>query len=123
MISGASHCDYGILVVESEKSRFSSGFDFGGQTKEHVKLLNSIGINGLIIVINKMDQVEWDEQSFMYVKNQLTHFIQSESLSNLGEVTFVPVSALTGQNIVKPVGDAAKWWKEGPLVDKLSNKI
>jgi translation elongation factor EF-1alpha len=120
MISGASHCDYGILMVESEKSRFNTGFDFGGQTKEHIKLLNSIGINGLIVVVNKMDQVNWSQEAFDYVKNQLTHFFQVEALSNLGDITFMPVSALSGENIVMPIGDKAKWWKGGPLVDLLS---
>jgi translation elongation factor EF-1alpha len=120
MIAGASHCDYGILMVEAERSRFSTGFDFGGQTKEHVKLLNSIGINGLIVVVNKMDQVNWSQEAFDYVKNTLTHFFQVEALTNLGDIKFVPVSAISGENIVKPIGDTAKWWKGGPLVDLLS---
>jgi translation elongation factor EF-1alpha len=120
MIAGASHCDYGILMVESEKSRFHTSFDFGGQTKEHVKLLNSIGINGLIVVVNKMDQVDWSEEAFNYVKKQLTNFFQTDLLTNLGEIIFVPVSALSGENIVKPIGNRAEWWKGGPLVDILS---
>lgn len=120
MISGASHCDYGILVVESEKGRFNTGFEFGGQTKEHIKLLNSIGINGLIVVVNKMDQVSWGQEAFEYVKNQLSHFLQVEALNNLGDTTFVPISALSGENITLPIGDKAKWWKGGTLVDLLS---
>jgi translation elongation factor EF-1alpha len=123
MISGASHCDYGFLMVESEKVRFETGFTFGGQTKEHAKLLNSIGLKGLIVVVNKMDAVNWEESAFQYAVTKITEFFQFEGLDNLGEVKFVPISALTGENIVKPVGKVAPWWKEGPLVELMSRIV
>lgn len=120
MISGASHCDYGMLMIEAERNSFASGFSLGGQTKEHAKLLNSIGLNGLLVIVNKMDMVEWREEDFAYVKDKMSKFFVEDGLDNLGDVTFVPVSAVTGENILKPIGNKAPWWKGQPLVDYMS---
>lgn len=120
MISGASHCDYGLLMVEAERPRFETGFSHGGQTKEHAKLLNSIGLNGLIVVVNKMDAVNWEESDFEYVVKKMSDFFKSEGLNNLGDITFVPVSALTGENIIKPIGNVAPWWKGSSLIEYMS---
>lgn len=119
MISGASHCDYGLLMVDSEKTSFEHGFN-GGQTKEHAKLLSSIGLNGLIVVVNKMDLVNWNQHDFNYVVERLKAFFAEEKLDGLGEVTFIPVSAITGENINKPIGKKASWYTGGTLVDKMS---
>ena len=121
MLSGASHCDYGILMVDSERASFESGFSCGGQTKEHAKLMNSIGINGLIVVVNKMDVGNWKEDNFKYVVNKMNNFLREEKLSNLGEVTYIPLSAMTGDNMNKHVGKKADWYKGPTLVDLLSN--
>ena len=121
MISGASHCDYGILMIDSERTSFDRGFEFGGQTKEHAKLLNSIGLSGLLIVINKMDLVNWSQDAFDYVRDKIQTFLQEERLTNLGEISFIPVSAVTGENINEPIGKKALWYKDGTLVDKFSN--
>lgn len=120
MISGASHCDYGMLLVEAEKNSFMSGFTWGGQTKEHAKLLNSIGLNGLLVIINKMDAVDWKEEDYNYVKNSMAKFFAEDGLDNLGSITYIPVSAVTGENLVKPIGNKAPWWKGQPLVEYMS---
>jgi translation elongation factor EF-1alpha len=119
MISGASHCDYGILMVEAEKVAFEAGFEHG-QTKEHLRLLNSIGVKGLIVAVNKMDTVEWREQDFKFVKESVSNYITEENLSNLGSQMYIPIAAVTGENLSKPVGAKAKWWTGGSMVDKFS---
>lgn len=123
MISGASNCDYGILMVDCEKTSFETGFSYGGRTKEHVKLLNSIGPKGLFIVINKMDMVDWSEDSFEYVKGRLQAFLEAEGIDNIKHVEYFPVSALTGENMSKPIGKKAPWWKGGTIADKLSRQV
>ncbi len=55
MISGASQADVALLVIDGKD--FESGFDQGGQTKEHALLLRSLGVSRVGVVINKMDMV------------------------------------------------------------------
>ena len=64
MISGASQADVGVLVISARKGEFETGFDKGGQTREHAVLAKMQGINKLVIVINKMDDptVEWSKE-------------------------------------------------------------
>jgi elongation factor 1 alpha-like protein len=59
MITGASQAECALLVVESPKNAFESGFVGGGQTKEHAILARSLGVTQLIVVVNKLDLVEW----------------------------------------------------------------
>ena len=63
MISGANQADCALLVVDASTGEFEAGFDRGGQTREHLVLVRSLGVNQVIITINKLDQVE-----FFYLK-------------------------------------------------------
>jgi peptide chain release factor subunit 3 len=64
MISGASQADIGVLVISARKGEFETGFERGGQTREHTMLAKTSGINKLIVVVNKMDDptVMWDKE-------------------------------------------------------------
>ena len=64
MISGAAQADVGVLVISARKGEFETGFDKGGQTREHAVLAKMQGINKLVIVINKMDDptVGWSKE-------------------------------------------------------------
>ena len=66
MISGASQADIGVLVISARKGEYETGFDNGGQTREHAVLAKMQGINKLIVVINKMDDptVEWSRNRY-----------------------------------------------------------
>ncbi|KAI9712473.1 MAG: hypothetical protein M1812_006889 [Candelaria pacifica] len=79
MIGGASQADVGILVISARKGEYETGFEKGGQTREHAMLAKTQGVNKLIVVINKMDDmtVEWSKERYdectakllVYLKN------------------------------------------------------
>ena len=59
MISGATQADCALLVVDSSNGEFEAGFDRGGQTREHLVLVRSLGVSQIIVAVNKLDQVSF----------------------------------------------------------------
>lgn len=62
MIAGAAQADLGVLVISAKTGEFESGFEKGGQTCEHAQLAKTAGIQKLIVAVNKMDEVNWDQE-------------------------------------------------------------
>ena len=56
MISGAAQADVAVLVISARKGEFETGFEKGGQTREHIMLVKTAGVSKVIVVINKMDE-------------------------------------------------------------------
>ncbi|RUS14256.1 eukaryotic release factor 3 [Endogone sp. FLAS-F59071] len=67
MIAGASQADIGVLVISARKGEFETGFERGGQTREHAMLAKTSGVNKLIVAVNKMDDptVQWDKARYV----------------------------------------------------------
>ena len=63
MIGGASQADLAVLVVSARKGEFETGFERGGQTREHAMLVKTAGVKHMVVLVNKMDDptVQWDE--------------------------------------------------------------
>lgn len=64
MISGAAQADIAILVISARKGEFETGFERGGQTREHAMLAKTLGVKRMVVAINKMDDptVQWSEE-------------------------------------------------------------
>ena len=78
MIGGASQADVGVLVISARKGEFEAGFDRGGQTREHAMLAKTLGLQKLVILINKMDEKEvaWRQERYDNIRNTLEPFIK-----------------------------------------------
>jgi elongation factor 1 alpha-like protein len=57
MIAGASQADFAVLVIDASTGSFESGFQARGQTKEHALLVRSMGVQRIVIAVNKLDMV------------------------------------------------------------------
>ncbi|XP_058447665.1 protein HBS1 [Malaya genurostris] len=119
MISGANQADVALLVVDATRGEFETGFEQGGQTREHALLVRSLGVNQLGVVINKLDTVNWSKERFDEIVSKLKVFLKQAGFKD-SDVTYVPCSGLTGQNLVKVPTDPEllKWYK-GPTLLKV----
>ncbi|KAJ7498955.1 P-loop containing nucleoside triphosphate hydrolase protein [Mycena latifolia] len=113
MISGAAQADIAILVISARKGEFETGFEKGGQTREHIMLVKTAGVSKLIIVINKMDDptVNWEKARYEEIRDKLIPFVRSAGFNPKTDITFIPVSAYTGVNLKDRVSKSiAPWW-------------
>ncbi|KAK5639855.1 hypothetical protein RI129_010666 [Pyrocoelia pectoralis] len=122
MISGAGQADVALLVVDATRGEFETGFDFGGQTREHALLVRSLGVSQLAVAINKLDTVSWSQERFKEITQKLKLFLKHAGFKE-NDVTFVPCSGLTGQNLTgKPTENELLQWYAGPcLLDVIDN--
>lgn len=114
MISGAAQADVAILVISARKGEFETGFEKGGQTREHIMLVKTAGVSKVIIVINKMDEstVEWSVDRYNEIKDKLTPFAKASGFNPKTDVNFIPVSAYTGANMKERVSKSVCPWYE-----------
>ncbi|KAH9114284.1 hypothetical protein AeMF1_011631 [Aphanomyces euteiches] len=120
MIQGAAQADVGILVISARKGEFETGFERGGQTREHAMLAKTLGINKLVVVINKMDEAKWAKERFDECADKLRPFLRGCGFAVKRDVVFIPISGLNGDNIKTKVDPAKAPWYEGEsLIDFL----
>lgn len=93
MIAGASQADYAALVISAKTGEFESGFEKGGQTREHAMLAKCLGVLKLVVVINKMDEDKWSQPRYDFIKEQLSPFLANSCGFDLNkDVFWVPIS-------------------------------
>ncbi|KAH9912629.1 eukaryotic polypeptide chain release factor 3 [Epithele typhae] len=122
MISGAAQADVAVLVISARKGEFETGFEKGGQTREHIMLVKTAGVSKVIVVINKMDEstVNWEKARFDEIKDKLTPFIRAAGFNVKTDVTFIPVSAYTGANLKDRLKkEVCPWWDGASLLEQL----
>jgi len=106
MITGASQADAAFLVVAVQHGVMP-------QTKEHLWLLRTMGVDQIAVIINQMDAVNFDEAKFKKVKDDLTSLLRTVGI-NPEKVNFLAVSGLKGDNVAKKSGNMP--WYKGPSV-------
>lgn len=110
MITGTSQADAAVLVVDAKDGIMA-------QTKEHVFLSRTLGVTQLIIAVNKMDRVNYDQKRYEELKKELLALLKTVGYKE-EHVTFLPVSAIEGENITKR-GDKLKWFDGPTLLDAM----
>ncbi|KAF1941707.1 hypothetical protein EJ02DRAFT_466391 [Clathrospora elynae] len=116
MISGASQADVGILVISGRKGEYETGFEKGGQTREHAMLAKTQGVNKILIVVNKMDDptVEWSEDRFKECTTKVVLFLKGLGYNPKTDISMMPVSAQTFTGIKERVPTELAPWYNGP---------
>jgi elongation factor 1-alpha len=110
MITGASQADAAVLVVSAADS-------VQEQTKEHVFLSRTLGITQLIILINKMDMVNYDQKKFEEVKKAVSDLLKLVAYKP-DQMIFIPASAFQGANISKK-SEKTPWYNGPSLLEAL----
>ncbi|TWW81542.1 Eukaryotic peptide chain release factor GTP-binding subunit ERF3A [Takifugu flavidus] len=104
MIGGASQADLAVLVISARKGEFETGFEKGGQTREHAMLAKTAGVKHLIVLVNKMDDptVNWSLERYEECKEKLVPFLKKVGFNPKKDIYFMPCSGLTGANLKDP---------------------
>jgi elongation factor 1-alpha len=115
MITGASQSDAAILLVSAKRGEFEAGIGPGGQTREHAFLAYTLGVNQLVVAINKMDDpsVDWSQERYEEIKNEITRILKMSGF-NPAKIHFVPTSGWTGANLAKRTENMP--WYKGPTL-------
>jgi bifunctional enzyme CysN/CysC len=110
MATGASNCDLAIILIDARH-----GVQI--QTKRHSFITSLLGIKHIIVAINKMDTVDFSKEVFDNIKKDYLDF--AETLDQ-GDVKFIPLSALNGDNVVN-LSDKTPWYDGDTLMHILEN--
>lgn len=110
MITGASQADAAFLVIAAPAG-------VQPQTTEHLWLLRTMGVKNIAIAVNKMDAVEYKEERFKQVKEEISKLLQQVGI-NPANTTFLAVSGLQGENIVKK-SDKMPWYNGPTIIEQI----
>ena len=113
MVTGASTADLAIVLVDARKGVLE-------QSRRHAFLSVLLGIRHIVLAVNKMDLVDWDESTFDTIAREFEAFVEriDPSHGDGVEVTPIPISALLGDNLVHPSANLS-WYAGPPLLEHL----
>lgn len=110
MISGAAAAEAAILVVDANEG-------VREQTKRHAYLLHLLGLRQIVVAVNKMDLVNYDEARFKEVSDEVNAYLTSIGLE---AKSIVPISARTGDNVAQETQEMP-WYKKGDVIEQLDS--
>ena len=111
MVTGASTANLALILVDARNGVVE-------QTRRHSFIADLLGIKHIAVCINKMDLVNYEEEAYEKVLRQFSEF--ASRLENVSELTFIPLSALKGDNVVER-SENMPWYKGAPLLYHLEN--
>ena len=111
MVTGASTANLSIILVDARNGVIE-------QTRRHTCIAALLGIPHLVVAVNKMDLVDWSEERFLEIRDAIEGFLPK--LDVLRDVKFIPISALSGDNVVEP-SDKTPWYQGPGLLNHLES--
>jgi elongation factor 1 alpha-like protein len=115
MITGAAAADVTVLVVAAVTGEFEAGWFGGGQTKEHIVLARGLGVSQVIVAVNKLDVEGWNEGRYNDIQSKVKEFLMQQDFKPK-RIRFVPLSGLTGENVLEQTDPTLKQWYKGPTL-------
>ncbi|CAL5868332.1 uncharacterized protein PFLUO_LOCUS2557 [Penicillium psychrofluorescens] len=115
MIGGASQADLGVLVISARKGEYETGFEKGGQTREHALLARNTGVEKLVLVVNKMDDptVDWSKARYDECTVKVLKFLEALGYKK-ADIFCMPISAQRTIGIKDRVPKDLAPWYDGP---------
>jgi sulfate adenylyltransferase large subunit len=110
MVTGASTANLAIVLVDARQGLVE-------QSRRHAFIASLLRIPHLVLAVNKMDLVNWDEAVFRRIEAEFRNFA---SKLDVQDIAFIPMSALTGDNVVDRSANMP-WYKGSPLLHHLEN--
>jgi bifunctional enzyme CysN/CysC len=104
MVTGASTADVAVILVDARKGVLT-------QTRRHSYLVSLLGIRRVVVAVNKMDLVDWSPDIYDTIREEYLDFAGQIGID---DVTFIPLSALKGDNVVEPSPRTP--WYHGPTL-------
>ncbi|MCE4063079.1 GTP-binding protein [Pandoraea sputorum] len=118
MVTGASTAHAAIILVDATRvSEVDGKTELLAQTKRHSAIVKLLGLQHVIVAINKMDLIDYSETAFNAIR---AAYLELAQRLGLQDVRFVPVSALKGDNIVY-ASERMPWYQDEPLLDMLES--
>ena len=111
MVTAASTANLAIILIDARKGVLT-------QTRRHSKLASLVGIPHLVVAINKMDLVDYSQETYEKIK---ADYLEFAAKVGIDDVRFIPLSALNGDMIVER-GDALNWY-EGPTLMEILEAV
>jgi elongation factor 1-alpha len=121
MVTGASQADGAILMISAKRGEYEAGTNPGGQTREHAFLAKTLGVNQMVVAVNKMDDssVNWNQQRYEEVKDGVSRLLKMVGYDS-SKIHFVPTSGWTGDNLVNK-SENMTWYKGPTLLEALDD--
>ncbi|WP_049721776.1 sulfate adenylyltransferase subunit CysN [Gilvimarinus polysaccharolyticus] len=111
MATGASTCDLAVILIDAR-------YGVVTQTRRHSYIASLLGVKNIVVAVNKMDLLDFDEQAFIKIKSDYLAFAHKLGMQ---DVQFVPISALDGDNVVNASERSA--WYAGPTLMEILESV
>jgi len=110
MVTGASTSQLVIVLVDARHGLLE-------QSRRHAFLASLLGVQHIVLAVNKMDLIDWDQERYNWIRDEFHAFA---ARLDIHDVTTIPISALHGDNVVTK-SDKAPWYDGPPLLSHLED--